>query len=789
MNFDIHVAIPISIIVISIAIFIWFFWKYFLPAKCIKKNILNSIDGLKNVDSYRQFNEEIFHEDALKSSFRAYKKSLHEIKEETEYGVSEVVAVKASAPAEMYFTHTNIVDTPLQTEFFKHLPGIVTGIGIVGTFAGLVIGLMGFDTSGSPQQVQESVNNLMDGVFWAFIASGSAICISLVITSIEKFQIKSLYTHLENMHAKIDVLFEQELVENYLNEIVQISDKNLTQSRHLKDAFVDDLKKLLIQVSHDSRNSQNELFGRLQSSYQETSNNIAHVMSHSIKEALQEPLSKIADSVSHTTQNQGEAVNTLLTDVLTQFMHQLENYFGKQMMDVSGVLQQTSMSLNEMQSGITNLIGELRHAGLEHSSEVNSQMSKMMESMQISQKMAQDKLVEVLNEISTTGGETNQALQQQVQDTLESIVTQMSNQMVNMASVLETNREFSQRENEESTRQFHEQTQHAMTEVVKKLSSMTNEVGLQLQQGQQETIRATQDMVQGATKSFEHTMNVMEQERVKADEDRKSLTEDAHNAAKQLNADLMNSVNMMLDEFSSQIKNTIAELRDKQNQTNYDNQKLIEQINQSTMNLINSINQSINAAQDNVNKLSTVTTNAIRDLNIGAEKVGLAVSDMGDSAKVTSEVLNRGASLIAQSSEVSNALTDASKQLSKMLNDYEKANNTVQTAVNAFANVFNNSQSQVQSSGQILKGMQDLSNHFSELQTQTQQYLDGISDVIAKAFKEFKTYTNDSLQNTLAEFDTELSRGVKHLAGSIEDLASTAEDIAELQQKRHANTY
>ena len=124
-----------------------------------------------------------------------------------------------------------------------------------------------------------------------------------------------------------------------------------------------------------------------------------------------------------------------------------------------------------------------------------------------------------------------------------------------------------------------------------------------------------------------------------------------------------------------------------------------------------------------------------------------------------------------------------------MLNDYEKANNTVQTAVNAFANVFNNSQSQVQSSGQILKGMQDLSNHFSELQTQTQQYLDGISDVIAKAFKEFKTYTNDSLQNTLAEFDTELSRGVKHLAGSIEDLASTAEDIAELQQKRHANTY
>ena len=34
-----------------------------------------------------------------------------------------------------------MVDAPLRTEFYKHLPGILTGLGIIGTFSGLIIGL------------------------------------------------------------------------------------------------------------------------------------------------------------------------------------------------------------------------------------------------------------------------------------------------------------------------------------------------------------------------------------------------------------------------------------------------------------------------------------------------------------------------------------------------------------------------------------------------------------------------------------------------------------------------
>jgi hypothetical protein len=47
-------------------------------------------------------------------------------------------------PAEMMFTKESLVDGPLFDDFWRHLPGILTGLGIIGTFAGLLYGLGDF---------------------------------------------------------------------------------------------------------------------------------------------------------------------------------------------------------------------------------------------------------------------------------------------------------------------------------------------------------------------------------------------------------------------------------------------------------------------------------------------------------------------------------------------------------------------------------------------------------------------------------------------------------------------
>ena len=63
-------------------------------------------------------------------------------------GQIPIVEYRSSMPAEMMFTKESLVDAPLFDDFWRHLPGILTGLGIIGTFAGLLHGLDSFKGAG-----------------------------------------------------------------------------------------------------------------------------------------------------------------------------------------------------------------------------------------------------------------------------------------------------------------------------------------------------------------------------------------------------------------------------------------------------------------------------------------------------------------------------------------------------------------------------------------------------------------------------------------------------------------
>jgi hypothetical protein len=85
-----------------------------------------------------------------------YQDTLHIQREERD-GQMKIVAVRSTVPAEAYFSGQYLVDSRLRTEFFKHLPGIFTGLGIIGTFTGLIEGLRRFQVSENAATVRASL--------------------------------------------------------------------------------------------------------------------------------------------------------------------------------------------------------------------------------------------------------------------------------------------------------------------------------------------------------------------------------------------------------------------------------------------------------------------------------------------------------------------------------------------------------------------------------------------------------------------------------------------------------
>ena len=157
-------------------------------------------------------------------------------------GVAEVVALRATAPAEMSFTEDALVNSPLKAEFFKHLPGIFTGIGIIGTFAGLLLGLKGFQVTEDPGAARLGLDVLLRSVSEAFIVSACAIALAMIVTFIEKITLVGLYRKVQELTQEIDERFKAGVGEEYLARLVGASEESATQSRILKDALVGDLK-------------------------------------------------------------------------------------------------------------------------------------------------------------------------------------------------------------------------------------------------------------------------------------------------------------------------------------------------------------------------------------------------------------------------------------------------------------------------------------------------------------------------------------------------------------------
>jgi hypothetical protein len=182
--------------------------------------------------------------------WREYRHTLHEQKQiDAQSGQQTIVALRASVPAETFFNPQSLVDNRLRTEFFKHLPGICTGLGIIGTFLGLIQGLSAFKVSENAQEVRMSIDALLHGVFEAFLVSATAIAIAMAITLIEKLLISSLYRRTEALAHRLDGLFEAGADSEYLERLVRSSEESATQSRILKDALVADLKEMLSELT------------------------------------------------------------------------------------------------------------------------------------------------------------------------------------------------------------------------------------------------------------------------------------------------------------------------------------------------------------------------------------------------------------------------------------------------------------------------------------------------------------------------------------------------------------
>ncbi len=412
----------VAIFLVGIAVYFW--WQFVRQANKLKEELQSALDALQTMKSEAnggdlvelgQIESRTMAGPALKHLWQEYRKTLHPQRKDDEFGQSQIVRWRATALAETFFTEQAIVDSRLKTEFFKHVPGILTGLGIIGTFFGLIMGLSNFDVSLDPTKAQDQLRNLINSVGHAFWVSAAAIGAAILFTWIEKFMVTSRYLQVEELRELIDSLFEGGAGEEYLERLVISSENAATQTAQMKDSLVTDLREILTTLATQQIEAQAQNVGQMSVD-----------VGKAIADSLSGPMDAITKAVHGVSSNQGDAVNKMLTDVLASFAAQMREMFGGQMADMSALMVKASESMQATAIQFGQLAANMDAAGTSTVDAMGERLSKALEAMDVRQAVMNAQMGAFVEQIKTMVSESQTESSQKLKDTLTVVGDQVA---------------------------------------------------------------------------------------------------------------------------------------------------------------------------------------------------------------------------------------------------------------------------------------------------------------------------------------------------------------------------
>ena len=367
--------------------------------------VINKLAALKGVPNGSL--EQIFLKaGVLEHLWREYADSLHKQLVE-----GQAMRLRSTLPASVVFRPEILVDIPLRTDFFKHLPGLFTGVGIIGTFYGLLIGLQSFVVSENPVIVRASLTRLLHGVSEAFLVSAVAITLAMVVTFIEKLVLTRLNAQVEQLAQLLDGMFESGAGEEYLARLVQASESSSMQTAGLLQG---ELKQILTELTEK----------QIAATHAGTIA-LGDRITASIEASMKAPLTEISNALKNASHDQGAALQTMLASMFENFNHQMKDLFGGQAADMSSLQKQTIDALQAAVVSMERMAGNVGSAGQRSAEAMAQQLAAAIAAAESRQSVMEDNLAKFVEQMRLATSQSQGEAQQQLQSALNELSGRM----------------------------------------------------------------------------------------------------------------------------------------------------------------------------------------------------------------------------------------------------------------------------------------------------------------------------------------------------------------------------
>ncbi len=452
MSLDFSVF-ELSLIAIGAALIVAFVVWYLLPARRLAGDLKQLLSALRALPDAADPAELSVKSDTLRHLWKGYTETLFAETSIDEHGMEIAGRYRATMPAAMHFNSNSITDARIAAEFFRHLPGLLTGLGIIGTFNGLITGLQK-----ALQTTPLAAQPLMELVSHAFLLSASAICAAMLITLIEKALYAYLHRLTDQIASQIDRRFQASLGEEYLEKLVKSSEAAVTNSQLLKDSLVGDLGDILERLAEKQIGASARQGAVLSAS-------------------LQQPIEAMTRGIEQLRRGNVDAIGVGLQDQMAAFADKLDQLLGGQVNQARELQGQTLAALEKATAAFEGMARTVGTAGEDATRVIAERVETAIEALAGRQEQTADAMRGLMDDVRVKTEQSQDGTQKHLAELLEALGEQVAStvgRLHQQAEAAENTARARQQELSEEAQSFMQQLAGAVREQTQAIEQATS---------------------------------------------------------------------------------------------------------------------------------------------------------------------------------------------------------------------------------------------------------------------------------------------------------------------------
>ena len=394
--------------------------------------------------------------------------------------------------------------------------GTLVGLGLLGTFLGLTLGIKDFDSS-STQNIQKSIQLLLSGMGTAFITSLVGMLLSMIYSFCDKYWRNRLSKHLHVLTKKLDSLYyiddrtlddlnEQalaksiastmkEVVEHEMRSVVNALNEKLTYNNESGEATT--IANAIREILKENQEQSKALKSFSTDLAIELNNGFDEVLSRQMQQKIL-PLMENVDAttkaiVEHIDQ-MASLVSSPATDMIQTVVDELKNSMSEMMKEFSSGL--SGSATNELET-LAHQLG----TAAQSMADFPNNMAHISSTLQVTI----EEVKNAVSEISNTSANANSTAMQQMQEQITFATGAISTAIAEVKDVMSG---ISQSSQEQSN------------QMVSKLADAAEKMGTFLSG----TISTLSSSVQQSVKSITDDVNNKQADLIALQEDTTSQT-------------------------------------------------------------------------------------------------------------------------------------------------------------------------------------------------------------------------------------------------------------------------